>query len=71
MFSVTRLYKVKWMDIKMVIGKGFGRKLSWHNQTIIPVFAWRERGKPRKTSVTIADVPAKVQTEHLQNTSKQ
>jgi hypothetical protein len=34
-------------------------------------FVWRGRGKPRKTSVSIASVPAEIRTEHLSNTNRQ
>jgi hypothetical protein len=64
--------------------KGLGRKWSWHNQVFILEFAWRNRGKTRKTLVnsqrpswnsnwtplkTLAGMPAKIQTQHLPNTS--
>jgi hypothetical protein len=35
----------------------------------ILVFVWRDWGKPWRLSVRIAGVPAKIQTEHLPNTS--
>jgi hypothetical protein len=34
-----------------------------------PAFAWKGLGKPRTTSVKIADVPAEIRTEHLHNKS--
>jgi hypothetical protein len=38
--------------------KGCGRMLSWSN--LLPVFAWKDLEKPRKTSVRIADLEAEI-----------
>jgi hypothetical protein len=45
----------------MMNWKGSGR----HNQGNILATAWRDWGKPKKTSVKIVDVVAKIQTECL------
>jgi hypothetical protein len=37
----------------MMNWKGFGRKWSWHNQGNILAIAWRDWGKPQKTSVRL------------------
>jgi hypothetical protein len=55
---------------RMMNWKGFGRKQLWPNQGIILQFAWRNWGKPRKPSVRIADVPAKIRTEQILNASE-
>jgi hypothetical protein len=41
----------------------------WLNRGNIPGFAWRDWGKPRKTLIEIASVPATIRTEHLLDTS--
>jgi hypothetical protein len=53
----------------MMNWKGFGRKWSWRNRGNILEFACRDWGKPQETAVRIADALAKIQTEHLLNTS--
>jgi hypothetical protein len=45
------------------------KEASWPNQGTMLEFVWRDHGKPQKTSVRIASVPAKTQTECLPNTS--
>jgi hypothetical protein len=40
--------------------KGFGRKRAWPLPENILKFAWRNRGKPQKTSFKIDGVPAEV-----------
>jgi hypothetical protein len=39
------------------------------NQCAIPVFAWRDIQKQRKTSVSIASAPTEIRTKTLPNTS--
>lgn len=36
--------------------KGLGRKRSWPNGGTLPAFAWKDRIKPRKVSVRIAEI---------------
>jgi hypothetical protein len=47
----------------------FGGKWSWPNRGTILEFASRDRVKPRRTSVRIADVLTEIRTKDLQNTS--
>jgi hypothetical protein len=49
----------------MMNWEGFGRKRSWYNFKIIQAFAWRDLGKPRKTSVRIADLRAEILSREL------
>jgi hypothetical protein len=66
------LHSVKWYDGRWTLyWKGSGRKRSWHNRGIIPAFAWRDWGKPRHISVTIAHVLAEIRTQRLLNTSQE
>lgn len=47
--------------------KGTGTKWSWTDRSVSPAIAWRDRGEPWKTSVTIAGVPVGIRTENLRN----
>jgi hypothetical protein len=49
--------------------KGFERKQSWLNRGTIREFSWTEVGKPRKPTVRIAGVPAKIRTQRPMHTS--
>jgi hypothetical protein len=40
-----------------------GRKLLWPSRGTPRAFAWRDRGKPRKTPMRIAIVPAEIRIE--------
>jgi hypothetical protein len=50
---------------------GFGRKRSWSNLDAVLVFAWRDWGTTRKTSVMMVDVPAEVRKEDIPNKSRE
>jgi hypothetical protein len=47
--------------------KTFGTKRSWLNRGTILAFAWKGRGKPRKSSVRIDDLSAEIRTVHFPN----
>lgn len=68
--SVYRLHGIQWWDVQW-LGKGFGRKQIWLDCGNILAFAWRDWGKPWKTSVSRAEVSAEIQTECLLNASLQ
>jgi hypothetical protein len=42
----------------------------WKEAVIIPTFVWMAWGKPWKSSVRIAGVPAEIRIENLPNTSQ-
>jgi hypothetical protein len=50
---------------RMMNVKGLGRKLSWPNRGIIPVFACRESKTKKKNT----NISADIRTEHLPSTS--
>jgi hypothetical protein len=51
--------------------KAFGTNRPWGNRDNIPAFAWLNRGKSRRTKVTVAGVPAiEIRAKHLPDTSK-
>jgi hypothetical protein len=43
--------------------KGFGRKQYWLNQRTVPIFVWKERGKPLNASIRIVGVLDENQTD--------
>jgi hypothetical protein len=47
----------------------FGRKSSWPTRNILQLFSWSNRVKQRERSISMADVPAEIRTEHIPNTS--
>jgi hypothetical protein len=52
-------------------GRNFRDKRPWRNRGIIPEFAWRNREKPRKSSIRIAGIATWNRTEHFLNVSLQ
>jgi hypothetical protein len=71
---VPTLHSVKRMNDKWiiyVIWKGSVWKWSWSNQGTTQEFASKNLGTARYTAVRRADIPAKVRTHHLRNTSQQ
>jgi hypothetical protein len=56
--SILPVAQAGWQDTVNNEFKGSGRKRSWCNRVTIPKFAWRDRVKPRETSVKIDFVPA-------------
>jgi hypothetical protein len=53
----------------MMNWKGFGRKRPWPNRGTTPEFSWTNWGKPRRTLVRIACIPAEIRTLLFPNTS--
>jgi hypothetical protein len=47
--------------------KGFRGKWTWHNESIIIAFAWRDWRKPREARVSVAGVATEIWMEHLLN----
>lgn len=45
------------------------KEVSWRNRGTLPGFALKDWWRPRPTTVMIADVPVKIRTEYLPNTS--
>jgi hypothetical protein len=68
--AVWTLYSIGWWDsLWMMNSKGFGRKRSWTSQGTILMFSWKGWGQPWNNKVKIANVLAKIWTEHHLNTS--
>jgi hypothetical protein len=58
------LYSIGWWNDWWIMNlTGCGRNWLCPDRDAIPEFAWRDRGKPRNTTVRIADVQAEIRTD--------
>jgi hypothetical protein len=64
--AVKRLWYDDWW---MWNWKGFLSKWSPTNPGSVPIFAWRDREKPRTLLITIPSAPPEIRTGHVWNTS--
>jgi hypothetical protein len=68
--AIVTLRNTEWQERRIINYEWFWRKWSWSDQGSIPALPLRDWGKTRKTSVTIASVPAETWTKHPPNTSR-
>jgi hypothetical protein len=73
---VLRCYRYLWLhgverndNWSVIDWRGIERKWPWPKWGTIPPFAWKDRRKPRKTSIRETELPTEIRTQHLPNIS--